>query len=79
MDSRTSLLKTTTLCEAEPFVEQPPGKNGMSTVRKVFLISSLNATVTVANMNTGMLTVNLEHMGKDIHMDRALLLWFVTS
>ena len=75
IDSTGSLYRISSAIETEPPAERPTDKR-ISKGRTVFLISSLNATVLVAAMNTGMLTVNLPHMGTDLHISRGLLLWY---
>ena len=50
----------------------------LSVGRSVFLISTLNATVLVGAMNTGMMTVALPRITEDLDISRSLQLWSVT-
>ena len=78
MCSTANLIRTLSCKSGEPLSEKTAtGK--LSKGRMVVLISSLNATVTVGGMNTGMLTVLLPNMGEDLHMSRSLLLWYIFS
>ena len=47
----------------------------LSIRRTVFLISTLNATVLVGAMNTGMMTVGISHMTVDLGISHSLQLW----
>ena len=51
----------------------------LSMARTAFLVSTLNATVLVGAMNTGMMTVALPQMTIDLDISQSLQLWFVFS
>ena len=67
--------RSPSLVNYEPSIEKEDATR-LSRGRTIVLICSLNATVTVAAMNTGMMTVLLPEMAVDLQMSRSFLLWF---
>ena len=49
----------------------------LSKGRTILLVSTLTGTVLVGSMNTGLTTVGLPRLTKDLHMPGNLVLWFV--
>ncbi|KAL6718193.1 hypothetical protein ACLMJK_004281 [Lecanora helva] len=54
---------------------ETPVMTQLSKSRAILLICSLNVTVTIGAINTGMMTVTLPKIGEALHMSRGLLLW----
>ena len=67
--------RSLSLANYEPSIEEEDATR-LSRGRTVVLICTLNATVTVAAINTGMMTVLLPKMAVDLQMSRSFLLWF---
>ena len=62
--------------KSDPPSEKTAGPR-RSMLSNIVLIASLNATITVGAINTGMFTILLPHIGKDLHMSSGVLLWYV--
>ena len=73
-----SLQRELSLHRTSPNVKAAENCLQLSMARTAFLISTLNATVLVGAMNTGMMTVALPQITIDLDISQSLQLWFVS-